>query len=329
MLLRPCLPNGRINICITKTEPNQYPIPESLLRLLRFVVIVLVLILVLIEFVASIVRAIAATAGYCVPVPEVVSVGALALACLLAITAGTFKIAVVALVAVALLKVVRPWGVVLYPVATCFVGKQAATNFLKLVLYHVVMHWFFMPVAIGELHVVANGLCKALFLFGVGFHHSPVKKRGNVVAQVPVFQPFLRVRQNFRLFKYRFSGWRWVWRINLQVKTRHLVQVVPQFMLVVFNSFQMGVQCTHQFYDNLCVFKPFFLVLNCCKVFNHLLHITAILWHEQLGAGGIVFHHQNIVVCYLQEVRICNCLVQKNHKVYGCMYVWRDMPVQI
>src|SRR4051812_44670400 len=108
---------------------------------------------VLIKVVATI------TAATAVIVAEVVVALAATAATLVA-----FKIAATtaAVSAACALFEIRTAIIKMNAVSTGFVNQFAARYFGKLILYHVVVHWFFVPVGVGQLHVVAYGLRKAV-----------------------------------------------------------------------------------------------------------------------------------------------------------------------
>ena len=62
----------------------------------------------------------------------------------------------------------------------------AIGNFTKFHLYGIVMHQFFMPVAVSKLHVISNYIGKALPFFGVGFYKRFIQNGFYIFSQVVI-----------------------------------------------------------------------------------------------------------------------------------------------
>jgi hypothetical protein len=106
-------------------------------------------------------------------------------------------------------------------------GELAIGDAVQFALDGVVVNGFFVPVAISKLHVVCNGIGKALFLFSIFFFQRLVDYHLQVFAKMCVPGMSFRVRQRLGFCPQRFPGRDRVWRFNVEFKIGNEEQVVP------------------------------------------------------------------------------------------------------
>ena len=138
----------------------------------------LILIVVVLEFAVfiEVIVAKAVTAARAIAVSEIVIVALVAaLTTLIALeVAVVVVIVIVSLLEVAVVAiVVIACGVSVEgdAVATRFVLQLATCDFGQLILDHIIVYGLFVPVAVGQLHIVSDSLRKSVSLFVIWFIH--------------------------------------------------------------------------------------------------------------------------------------------------------------
>lgn len=198
-------------------------------------------------------------AAVIIPTP-VVAPAIIAVIALVSITAvatviiAATSISRVTLVAATKILVTAPtcaatgWVIVLHKILVTVlnVGRIAKLQlaigyFIQLTPNGIVMHKLFMPVAVGQLHIIGDGMGKTRFLLGIILMQGFVNYQLQVFAQVGVpWVPF-RVAHGVWFSLVRFPLWYWVRAVNIQLKIAYKKQVVPKHMPEIFHVFKVWV----------------------------------------------------------------------------------------
>lgn len=142
----------------------------------------------------------------------------------------------------------------------------------------VIMHQFFVPIAVSQFHVISNGMGKACLFIRVLLLQCFLNYHFQVAAKVCIPGMAFGIRKRVGLLMISFAGGFGIRTINIECKITDEKKVIPQFMAVVFYCLQLWIQESHQFDDILCLLLSFFAVFNGQQEFNHFLNMAAVFF---------------------------------------------------
>jgi hypothetical protein len=154
----------------------------------------------------------------------------------------------------------------------------------------IIMHQLFVPVAVGQLHVISDGIGKSLAFVSVLLTKGLIDDRFYVLPQVVELRMLFGIGKPVGFRLQCLPGRYGIRTVNLQFEIGNQEKVIPQFVSKILYIAEMGIKKSHQFYENHRIPLPRLFILQGQQVIYHLLYMPAILPHDQLGAYCIIFH---------------------------------------